>query len=248
MSHKMAITSTAGPVLRWGILGCGDVCEVKSGPAFYKCDNSALVAIMRRNKDKAVSFAERHNVDRVYSSGYKELIQDSQVDCIYVATPPGVDRISIARSIAEANKPCYMEKPLGRDFVEAQDIVDIFRDAGVPLYCAYYRRYMPKFVAAREGLSQIGQATSVSVVLSLPLHDPDKDKDKAHWHYDRSVSGGGMLLDMGCHMLDIVVSYFTNSNNSTDSTSNNFALVFPQQGSFPWSDSRLLRDSGSDNS
>lgn len=185
--------------IRWGIVGCGDVCERKSGPAFFKSTNSSLVAVMRRNKEKAEKFAALHKIPKVYDS-YEQVIRDDEVDAVYVATPPGVDRIRLARLVANANKPCLMEKPLARDYKEAQEIVQIFQNAGLPLYTAYYRQAMPKFVAAESALAKIGLVTSVSVVLSQPRH---KD-DKAHWHYDLATSGGGILLDIGSHMLDMV--------------------------------------------
>jgi 1,5-anhydro-D-fructose reductase (1,5-anhydro-D-mannitol-forming) len=199
-SSEASLADVTSPHIRWGIIGCGAVCEVKSGPAFYKCENSSLVAVMCRNVEKARDFAERHNV-RTHYGTVEELIQDPQVDCVYVATPPGGDRVSIAKAIVAHKKPCYMEKPLGRDGNEAEEIAKLFREASLPLYCGYYRRYMPKFRNVQECLPKIGLLTSVAVALTMPRHL----EEKSHWHYDRSVSGGGILLDMGCHMLDLVV-------------------------------------------
>ena len=193
--------SSSAP-LRWGIIGCGDVCEIKSGPAFYKCENSSLVAVMRRDEKKAQDYAQRHNVEKFYSN-IDDIINDDDVDCLYVATPPGGDRTLIASKIAHAGKPCYMEKPLARDHSESQEIVECFERLGIPLYVAFYRRYMPKFVAVKEEVlecSLLGDLTGVSVTLSWPRHR----EEKKHWHYKKEISGGGLLLDVGCHMLDIV--------------------------------------------
>ena len=190
-------------VLRYGIVGCGSVCEVKSGPGFYNHGSkSSLVAVMRRDVAKARSFAERHGVEKYYGKA-ADLINDDSVDVVYVATPPGGDRVGIARMVAEAKKPCYMEKPLGRDGKEAQEICSIFQEAGVPLYVAYYRRCMPKFVSAKRALDdkKIGEITGVTATLHQSRH---KQKDKSHWHYTRAISGGGLFLDVGCHVLDMV--------------------------------------------
>lgn len=154
---------------------------------------------MRRDVSKARSFAKNHNVERVYGTA-KDLIHDETVDCVYVATPPGGSRVEIAREIVKSGKPCYMEKPLARDATEAQEIASLFAKAGLPLYCAYYRRCLPKFDAVRRNLGLIGPLTSVAVTLHWPRHL----EDKSHWHYDRPVSGGGLLLDVGCHALDLV--------------------------------------------
>ena len=73
--------------IKWGIIGCGDVTEVKSGPAFNKVPNSSLVAVMRRDAAKAQDYAFRHNVSRWYDNAEK-LINDPEVNAIYIATPP----------------------------------------------------------------------------------------------------------------------------------------------------------------
>ncbi|MBC8948811.1 oxidoreductase [Xenorhabdus sp. TS4] len=77
--------------VRWGIIGCGNVTEVKSGPAFYKLENSELVAVMRRNADLAKDFAKRHNIRKWYSDA-ESLINDPEVDAVYIATPPSTHK------------------------------------------------------------------------------------------------------------------------------------------------------------
>src|SRR5258708_37739778 len=77
----------AGAAVRWGILGCGDVTEKKSGPALQKAAGSSLVAGMRRQAVRARDYAERHGVNRWYSHA-DELIADREADAVYVATPP----------------------------------------------------------------------------------------------------------------------------------------------------------------
>src|SRR5437867_12721845 len=95
--------------IRWGIIGCGDVTEVKSGPALQRASDSALVAVMRRNRAAAEDYARRHNVPRFYDNA-GALIADPDVDVVYVATPPG-SHLEYALKVASAGKPCYVEKP-----------------------------------------------------------------------------------------------------------------------------------------
>ena len=73
--------------VRWGIIGCGDVTEVKSGPGFQKADGSSLVAVMRRDRAKAEDYARRHGVPRVHATA-EALIADPGIDAVYIATPP----------------------------------------------------------------------------------------------------------------------------------------------------------------
>src|SRR5215218_11401643 len=134
--------------IRWGIIGCGDVTEVKSGPGFQKADGSTLVAVMRRDGAKARDYARRHGVPRAYDSA-DALIADPEVDAIYVATPPS-SHCDLALRIAAAGKPCLVEKPMARNHAECVQMVEAFRGTGVPLWVAYYRRALPRFLRVRE--------------------------------------------------------------------------------------------------
>ena len=96
--------------VRWGMIGCGDVAEVKAGPGFQKASGSALVAVMRRDIDKARDFAARHGVGRVHATA-DDLIADPGVDAVYIATPPS-SHCDLALSVARARKPCLVEKPM----------------------------------------------------------------------------------------------------------------------------------------
>ena len=65
--------------VNWGIIGCGDVCEIKTGPAFNKVPNSKLVAVMRRDKIKAEDYARRHAVPKFFDKT-EDLIHDPEVN------------------------------------------------------------------------------------------------------------------------------------------------------------------------
>ena len=130
--------------IRWGIVGCGDVTEVKSGPALQKARGSSLVAVMRRNGEKAADYARRHGVPHWYDDA-QALIDDPEVDAVYVATPPSSHKLYTLLAAA-AGKPVYVEKPMALDYGECQEMITACREAGVPLFVAYYRRALPRFV------------------------------------------------------------------------------------------------------
>src|ERR1700722_5306045 len=129
--------------IRWGIIGCGDVTEVKSGPAFQKVVGSTLVAVMRRDAVKAADYARRHGVPKWYDDAGK-LIADPDVNAVYVATPRGMHE-TYALMACAAGKPCYVEKPMARNAIEAGRMVDAFAKRGLPLFVAFYRRAQPRF-------------------------------------------------------------------------------------------------------
>src|SRR5882757_10269989 len=103
-------------LIRWGIIGCGDVTEVKSGPALQRATGSALVAVMRRDRAKAEDYARRHGVARAYDDA-AALIADPDVDAVYVATPPS-SHAAYTLAAARAGKPVYVEKPMALSHAE----------------------------------------------------------------------------------------------------------------------------------
>jgi 1,5-anhydro-D-fructose reductase (1,5-anhydro-D-mannitol-forming) len=189
--------------IRWGIIGCGDVTERKSGPAFQKVENSKLVAVMRRDGVLAADYARRHGVPKSYDDADK-LIGDPEVDAVYIATPPG-EHLNYALRVCAAGKPAYVEKPMARNFAECQRMFEAFAAAKVPLFVAYYRRALPRFLKARElvYLGQLGQVTGVSCRFAGPLHH-GLDAKALPWRVDAERAGGGHFLDMGCHTLDVL--------------------------------------------
>jgi predicted dehydrogenase len=186
--------------IRWGIIGCGDVTEVKSGPGFQKADGSALVAVMRRDGEKARDYARRHGVPRAYDNA-DALIADPEVDAVYVATPPS-SHSDLALRIASAGKPCLVEKPMARNHAECVRMVDAFRARNLPLWVAYYRRALPRFLTVRDCLDKggIGKVTSVHVQVTAPL----LTSTEAGWRVDPEASGGGLFFDLASHCFDLL--------------------------------------------
>jgi predicted dehydrogenase len=187
--------------IRWGIIGCGDVCEVKSGPAFQKAEGSSLVAVMRRDASRAEDFACRHGVPRWYGEA-EALVHDPGVDAIYIATPPGSHR-DYTLMAARAGKPVYVEKPMARTYAECREMLAACRAAGIALFVAYYRRSLPRFERVRELVQSggIGQPQCAHVVFRRPPSPKEQTADKP-WRVIPEESGGGHLWDMGSHALD----------------------------------------------
>jgi 1,5-anhydro-D-fructose reductase (1,5-anhydro-D-mannitol-forming) len=191
--------------IRWGIIGCGNVTEVKSGPAFSKIAGSSLVAVMRRDGALARDYAERHGVPRWYDDA-AALIADPGVDAIYVATPPSTHKQYALMAIA-AGKPVYVEKPMAMNAVECEEIIRAGREASVPVFVAYYRRMLPRFRKVRELLFDeraIGTPRIVHTELYHPHEARYADPLNLPWHVLPEISGGGIFMDIGCHTLDML--------------------------------------------
>lgn len=201
--------SFPGNIVRWGIIGCGDVTEVKSGPGFQKADGSRLVAVMRRDAGKAADYARRHAVPRWYSDA-RALVADPEVDAVYIATPPGA-HLEGALLAAAAGKPCYVEKPMARSTAECDAMLAAFAAAQRPLFVAYYRRALPRFVHARALLDagRIGALTGLHCRFASPGHGgvgtlPGQAAPDLSWRFQAAHSGGGLVLDVGAHAIDLL--------------------------------------------
>lgn len=187
--------------IRWGIIGCGDVTEVKSGPGFQKAEGSALVAVMRRDAAKARDYALRHNVASAYDRA-DDLIHDGNVDAVYIATPPS-SHCHLALRVAEAGKPCLVEKPMALNHAECLRMIEAFQSRELPLWVAYYRRALPRFLIVRDRLREgtIGRVTSVHVQVTAP---PLTGADATNWRIDPAVSGAGLFFDLASHCFDLL--------------------------------------------
>lgn len=200
--------SEAAQPIAWGIVGCGDVTEVKSGPALQKAHGSRLAAVMRRDGDKARDFAQRHGVPR-WTDDAAELIHGSDVDAVYVATPPA-SHLEYARMAAAAGKPVYVEKPMATSLHEANAMRAACAQAGVPLFVAYYRRALPRFERVRELIERdaIGTPRTVRATLTHSVGPAERDAHREGWRFDPEIAGGGLLMDLGSHALDLLDHWF----------------------------------------
>jgi len=189
--------------IRFGIIGCGNVTEVKSGPGFQKAEHSELVAVMRRNGELAQDYALRHGVPRWYDDA-QALIEDPEVDAVYVATPPG-SHLAYTLAAAKAGKPVYVEKPMARSAAECEQMIAACRSAGVPLYVAYYRRALPRFLKVKELLEggAIGEVRYVSTIQYQPAPQAAEGGD-VPWRLQPEQSGGGLFFDLASHTLDVL--------------------------------------------
>ncbi|SFW12035.1 Predicted dehydrogenase [Sinomicrobium oceani] len=189
-------------IIRWGIIGCGNVTEKKSGPAYYKTKGFEVAAVMRRDKDKAKDYAQRHGIRKYYTDA-DALIRDGEIDAIYIATPPDTHKY-YALKTAQAGKPCCIEKPMAPSHADCLDIQRAFENAGIPLFVAYYRRSLPRFTQVKNWLhgNRIGEVRHISWHLSKPA-TPQDLSGEYNWRTDREIAPGGYFDDLASHGLDL---------------------------------------------
>ena len=190
--------------VRWGIIGCGDVTEVKSGPALQKARNSELVAVMRRSGVLAEDYAQRHGAPKWYDDA-RALIDDSDVNAIYIATPPSSHKMYTVQA-ASAGKPVYVEKPMALNFAQCREMISACKTAGVSLYVAYYRRALQRFLKIKELVDSgvIGKVRFVNITFYQAARPHYADKENLPWRVLPEIAGGGLFVDLAAHQLDFL--------------------------------------------
>ena len=194
--------SESAKIIRWGILGCGNVTEVKSGPAYQKTEGFKIEAVMRRDADKAADYAKRHGIDKFYTNG-DDLINDPEIDAIYIATPPDTHKY-YGLKVAQAGKICCIEKPLAPNYQDSLLIYEAFEEKNIPLFVAYYRRTLPRFEQIKTWLdsNSIGSIRHIRWHLSKPATAQDLSGEY-NWRTDSEIATGGYFDDLASHGLDL---------------------------------------------
>lgn len=189
-------------VYKWGMIGCGSVTELKSGPAYQKTEGFELYAVMRRDAAKAEDYAKRHNVPYFFTDA-ETLINHPEIDAIYIATPPDSHEY-YALKVAEAGKICCIEKPMAPTYDACLRINAAFEDRKLPLFVAYYRRSLPRFLQVKEWIDQnkIGTIRHIHWHFGKPANDIDKSK-VYNWRTDATIAPGGYFDDLASHGLDL---------------------------------------------
>ena len=182
----------------WGILGAGRIAESQMAPAI-SASGHELVAVTRRVLADAQQFADNHGARRAYDSD-EALLADPQVNAVYVATPPHLHARQ-ALLAAQAGKHILCEKPLALNTGEARRMIDAARANNVALTVGYYQRFNARHQRIKSLLAAgaIGQVTAARISFSERF-----PPQPGVWHHDPAISGGGPLMDLGVHCIDLI--------------------------------------------
>ncbi|MDN3584049.1 Gfo/Idh/MocA family protein [Mucilaginibacter flavus] len=195
-------------MIKWGIIGCGDVTELKSGPAFKKVADSDLIAVMRRDAAKAEDYAQRHNVSKWYSDA-NTMMSEAGINAVYIATPPS-SHLEYALNALEKGFNVYVEKPVTRNAAEAKAMDAAVKKGNAKLTVAHYRRAVPMFLKVKELLDNktVGDVRTVQIRM-WQSRKPKLIADTAtNWRVLPEFSGGGYFHDLAPHQLDLMLYYF----------------------------------------
>ena len=193
-------------VLRWGLIGAGDIARKRVAAALRDAPRSELVAISRARPELAESFAAAFGA-RHWHARWQDLIADRDVDAVYVATPVRV-HAEQAIAAAEAGKHVLCEKPMAMTVAECDRIIAACHANRVALAVAYYRRFYPAVARIKELIAsgEIGEAV-LAQAEAFESFNPQPGDARA-WLVDRREAGGGPMMDFGCHRLELMLNFF----------------------------------------
>lgn len=193
-----------GRVTGWGLIGCGDISRKRVAPALRDMPDCELVAVNRARAELAAEFAREFGARRSYSD-WRELLLDSEVEAVYIATPVDLHAEQTIAA-AEAGKHVLCEKPMAMNTAECDRMIAACRAAGVKLGIAYYRHFYPVIRRMKEliGSGEIGEPV-LAQVNAFEMFNPPPGGDR-YWLLEPERSGGGPMMDFGCHRIEVLTN------------------------------------------
>jgi predicted dehydrogenase len=204
--------------VRWGLVGCGDVACRKVAPSFQQVPGAELIAVTSRQHEHAETLAKRFGIPRVYSS-YRDLLQDDDIEAVYVATPPYLHH-TMTLDAAAAGKHVLCEKPMAVSLEQCSEMIAVCKARNVRLMVAYYRHFWPQFRALKRVIDE-GHLGELLTARTAVAGDIEKESQSAlRWKLAPALSGGGFLMDVGCHRIELLL-YFLGDVTSVDALVDN---------------------------
>ncbi len=192
-------------VLNWGLIGAGDIAAKRIAPALNDLPNCNLAAVSRARADLAQEFATEFGIGRWYAD-WREMLA-SEIDAVYIATPVYLHAEQTVAA-AEAGKHVLCEKPMALDVRECDRMITACRANNVRLGVAYYRRFYPVLERVRQILAadEIGKPVFAQIN-AFEYFEPAPDNPR-RWLLEKEKSGGGPMMDFGCHRLEVLTDLF----------------------------------------
>jgi len=206
MRHRLAPTKTNKAIMskkvKWGVIGSGGIARRRTIPeGIMPAANAQLIAACGVNRQANAALARQYGAEGV--DDVAALLQ-TDIDAVYIATPPDL-HLEQAAVCARAGKHVFCEKPLGVAVADAEAMIAACRDAGVRLGTAFMMRYQAQHKAALKLIQQGGLGTPVFGRAQLSCWYPPME---GAWRQEPARAGGGSLIDMGGHCIDLLEMYF----------------------------------------
>lgn len=193
-------------ILKWGLLGAGDIAKKRIAPALCDLENCELVSVSRSRAELAESFAQEFGIKKWFAD-WRELLKDDELDAVYIATPVFLHKEQTIFA-AENGKHILCEKPLAMNVAECDEMIAVCRANNVKLGVAYYRHFYPIIERIKE-IIESGEIGKVSVAQINAFEYVDISPDHPrYWFLQKEKSGGGPMMDFGCYRLEVLTNLF----------------------------------------
>ena len=193
-------------VLKWGLIGAGDIAAKRIAPALRDLPNCDFVAVSRSRFELAESFAREFGA-RKWFADWHDLLKDEEIEAVYIATPVFLHKRQTIAA-AEAGIHVLCEKPMALNAKDCDEMMAVCRTNNVKLGIAYYRRFYPVLERIRQIIAsgEIGKPVLAQMnafeYVNLPPEHP------RYWFLEKEKSGGGPMMDFGCHRLEVLTNLF----------------------------------------
>lgn len=185
--------------VKWGVIGAGGIADRRTIPGMLLAENAELVAVMEVNQELAQGIAAKYNVPNAYTN-VDDLLANKEIDAVYIASPVTV-HYEQCKKAAMAGKHILVEKPLAFSIEQGKEIIWLCESKGVLLAAGLMMRYHAYHQKAREIVQAGTLGSIVSVRAQLTCWYPDIP---GAWRQQYKTSGGGSLMDMGVHCIDLL--------------------------------------------
>ena len=192
--------------VRWGLIGCGDIAQKRVAPALRDLPQVEFVAVNRARAALAETFANQFGA-RKWHADWRDLIADPEIEAVYIATPVHLHAEQTIAAAA-AGKHVLCEKPMALNVAECDRMIAACEANGVKLGIAYYRHFYPVLSRVKELLAAgtIGKPVLAQInAFEWNAMQPD---DPRSWFFTKAKSGGGPMMDFGCHRIEVLTNVF----------------------------------------
>lgn len=184
-----------GDIVKVGLIGSGFVADLHAYAFKHHVTNAEVIAVASPSKGKAASFAKKRGIPNAFED-YRELLKMKEIDVVSLGIPNDLHH-SITIDAARAGKHVICEKPLCRSIAQADEMIDTCKKEGVLLLYAEEMLFAPKYVRAKQLVNE-GAIGEPFLAKQWEQHSGPHSP----WFWDINRSGGGALLDMGCHCIE----------------------------------------------
>lgn len=185
--------------INWGVIGCGGIADRRTIPGLLLAGNASCVAVMDKNPEAARRVSEKYQIGKVFTDE-KELLAQSEIDAVYIATPVFCHKEQVFAA-ADAGKHVLVEKPMGVTVEEAQEMADYCNQKDILLGVGFMMRLHD---AHRRIKEEIKKGTIGEIVSAYAKFNCWSPVSTVKWRQTKAYSGGGAMMDMGIHCIDLL--------------------------------------------